>query len=154
MVKFYLSKSVKSEFITLDDITIGLNSLKLSTSDDEKVDIYTFPMSSFRDSLWIKKGICGLGTFEDSDGIKGLVAYNNLSIDFYYPDEKGIQILENKNGLMFINFTNLKTKAFIDSKKLATYNSIMQNVSMLNIEYVADNGVIFSVKNELYSLIF
>lgn len=154
MIKFYVSKSVKSDFIITDDVSINLNSLRLTISNSEKPDIFAFPLSYFRNNLWMKKDICQFGIFEDVDGVKGAVAFNNISINFFYPCEKGVQVLDDNNGLVSIIFDNLKTKAFIDSKNLSEFSPVAKDVNMSNVEYIADNGVIFSLNKGLYHLIF
>lgn len=154
MINFYLSKSVESNYIALNDITVKLNSLRLSINNEKKPDIYTLPFSSFRDSLWIKKGIADIGIFTDANGVNGIAVFNSSVIDLYYTREKQVQIIENIKGLVSINFTNLNSKLFIDSEVIDKYSPILSGLSIYNIEYIADNGIIFKVNSKLYTLIF
>ena len=154
MIKFYLSKSVKSDRITLNDFCAGIGFLRFSVGNDEKPDIYTTPLSDLRNSLWYKKDITEIGLFIDPDGVNGIVTFNEQIIDFYYTDENPTQILEDKSGLVSINFTKLNSKLFIDSKTINRYSPIISRLSIIDIEHIADNGIVFNLDNKLYSLIF
>lgn len=153
MIKFNLTKSVKSEDLKSRNIIVSVNRLELYISKLE-LDIFAFDLSHLRDTLSIKQCFSEIGLFTDADGVTGLATYCSSSINFFYPKDNGKQVLADNNGLQSINFPQLHSKLFIDTVVLHESSPLIKDLSIRHVEYVTDNGVIFNVNDNLYSLIF
>ena len=118
-----------------------------------KRDIFVESLEYLRNGFWYKNTISLLGVFTDIKGNIGLVTVTHSSITFYYPEYKK-QNLRCKNGLMSIEFTDLKSSLFVDAISLTKYSPIIDTFYIKDISYIADNGVIFKGNDKLYDLKF
>lgn len=152
MLKFKVNKDVKNDVIEIKDILLRACYDYLPLTNLKR-DIFVESLESLRNGFWYMGTISLIGIFTDIKGNTGLVTVSQSSLTFYYPEYKR-QNLRCKNGLMSIEFTDLKSSLFVDAIPLNKHSLIIDTFFIKDVSYIADNGIIFKGNDKLYGLIF